>query len=164
MRDVIIIWFIITCIIMLFAVVFIWRYLSLRNKKIVKDFVTNNNTIELGVFTCTTDKKFLSPSNQNYVFNSFTIYKVENGFLICPTTDQIFKITLHLKPFILSNQFGEYKNIDVYSIEGLRKMENECTYIKLKAKYNAIIELQIDDAEGILREQFVNYFNSKTKK
>jgi len=153
MREIIIIWFIIFCVIMFTVVAFIWRYQSLKNKKVIKDFVSKNNAIELGKFKCTVDKNFLSLNNPNYVFNALTLFKIENGFLICPTNDHIFKITLHLSPLIISNGIGELSNINVTKIEEIRNL-NSNTYIKLTVKYNTTLDLQIFESEGV--------FNLKT--
>lgn len=139
---------------MIFVVAFIWRYQSLKNKKVIKDFVSKNNAIEIGKFKCNVDKNFLSLNNPNYEFNALTLFKIENGFLICPTNDYIFKITLHLSPLIISNGIGELSNINVTKIEDISYL-NGNTHIKLAAKYNTTIDLQIFESESVFNLEYI---------
>jgi hypothetical protein len=150
MREIILIGFVIFCVIMITVVAFIWRYQSLRNKKAIEYFVSKNNAVELGKFTCSVDKNFLSPKNPNYVFNALTLFKIESGFLICPTNDHIFKLTLHLSPLIISHGIGELNNINVAKIEEVRNLNNN-TYVKLTAKYNTTLDLEIFESEGVFK-------------
>ena len=150
MREIILIGFVILCVIMTTVVALIWRYQSLRNKKAIEDFVSKTNAIELGQFKCTVEKNFLSLKNPNYAFNALTLFKIENGYLICPTNDHVFKITLHLDPLIISNGIGELNNINVAKIEEIRNLNNN-TYVKLTAKYNTTLDLEIFESEGVFK-------------
>lgn len=130
------------------AAVFMWRYHNQKNKKIIEKFISENNVQELGKFKCYVDKNFLSPQNRNYAFNYLELFKIQDSFLICPEHDYYFKTTTRLNPFILNNKIGRYKNLDVNKIVEIRSM-NDSTYIKIRAKYNTKIELQIYEAGGI---------------